>query len=71
MQKQLDATNKALESVKETLKENSKLTIDYIQDINKRVIDDQEISEMEPPKLRNFQNCLNELTMVTQTYSRT
>ena len=50
--KQLDATNNALVNVKNSLKNNSKKTIDFISDINKNVMEDQEIpKEMAKPKL--------------------
>ena len=45
--KQLDATNRALHKVKESLKENSKSTIDYISEINKHVADNQNIPKMQ------------------------
>ena len=68
--KQLDATNKALISVKDTLKNNSKLTIDYISQINKNVQEDEDISNLQAPELKNLQQCLNNLTQTVQTYSR-
>ena len=37
--KQLDATNHSLLKVKESLRDNSKQTIDYISEINKHVFD--------------------------------
>ena len=37
--KQLDATNHSLLKVKESLRVNSKQTIDYISEINKHVFD--------------------------------
>ena len=59
---QLDATNKALVSVKESLKENSKKTIDYISEINKAVKEDKDISEFKHPHLENLTSCLTELS---------
>ena len=47
--KQLDATNKALVKVKESLKDNSKKTIDYISEINKHVTEDVKIPELNTP----------------------
>ena len=62
MVNQLDATNKALVSVKESLKENSKKTIDYISEINKAVKEDKDISEFKHPHLENLTSCLTELS---------
>ena len=68
--RQLDATNNALVNVKESLKNNSKQTIDYISEINRAVNDGQEISNLKPPTLTNLQHCLTELNQTIQTYGR-
>ena len=69
--KQLDATNGALVKVKESLKKNSKLTIDFISEINKNVLEDEEIpQEMAKPRLDDLQSCLYELNHTSQTYGR-
>ena len=59
--KQLDATNKALLKVKDSLKDNSKQTIDYISEINKHVADNQNIPNLQKPKLNDLYSCLSEL----------
>ena len=59
--KQLDATNKALLKVKESLRDNSKQTIDYISEINKHVFDGQGIPNLEKPVLADLYSCLSEL----------
>jgi len=68
--KQLDATNKALLKVKDSLKDNSKQTIDYISEINKHVTDNNNIPNLQKPKLNDLYSCLSELNQTVQTYSK-
>ena len=60
--KQLDATNKALLKIKDSLTYNSKQTIDYISEINKYVSGDNDIpKDLQKPKLNDLYSCLSEL----------
>ena len=70
VQRQLDATNKALENVKQALKDNSKQTVDYISDINKHIKDQKDINELKQPSLTDLPQCLTELTQTVHTYAR-
>lgn len=68
--KQLDATNTALVNVKETLKDNSKQTIDYISNINQSVIANEPLDSLQKPELKDLTACLHDLGQKVRNFNR-
>ena len=60
---QIDATNAALVSVKQKLRENAEKTIEYISDINSGK------DKQKAPQIELLQNCLNDLNTTIQMHS--